>query len=68
MRHVAMNSASQVEAVAVAADLFAANQPRPHGASKTRRQRVRGRNLVRIDDVAQVSRRQRFNGPWHPLG
>src|SRR5580693_8565466 len=61
MGDIAMNGAAQIEPPAAAADLLAAHQARAHDAGKSRRQRVCGRNLFGIDDVAQIGRRQIFN-------
>src|ERR1700684_560011 len=41
----AMNGAAEVEAAPMAASLLATNQPRPHGAGKPRRERVRRRDV-----------------------
>ena len=60
MGDVAMDGAAQVEPAAAPAHLLAANKPRAHGAGKPRRQRVGRRDLVGIDDVAEVRGRQRF--------
>ena len=52
-----MDRAAQVEAAPVRPHLLAPCEPRPHGAGKARGERVGARNLGRIDEVAQVDRR-----------
>ena len=56
-----MNGAAQIEPPAAAADLLAAHQARAHDPGKPRRERMRRRDLVGIDDVAQIGRRQIFD-------
>jgi hypothetical protein len=54
MGDIAMNGATQLDASAATADLVATYQPRAHDASKSRRQRMRRRDLFGIDDMAQI--------------
>ena len=52
--NVAVDGTAQVEPAAVTADLLTPNEPRPHGAGKPRRQRMRRRDIVGIDDMTQI--------------
>ena len=49
-----MNGPAQIEAPSAAAHTFAPDQPRAHHARKPRGQRMRLRDVGRIDDVAQI--------------
>ena len=49
-----MNGPAQIEAPSVPAHTFAPDQPRAHHARKPRGQRMRLRDVGRIDDVAQI--------------
>ena len=58
MRDVAMDGAAQVEAAPAPAHLLAPHQPRAHACGRAApRARCVARDLVRIDDVAQVGGR-----------
>ena len=58
MGDVAVDGAAQIEPAAAAADLLAADEPRAHGAGKTRGKRMGCGDFVGIGDVAQVGCRQ----------
>jgi len=61
VRNIAMNGAAQIDPPPAAADFLAADQTGAHDAGEPCRQRVGRRNVVRINDVAQIGAGQRFN-------
>ncbi len=68
-----MNGAPEVEAAAAPARLLTPHQPRPHAMGEALGERVRLRDLPRIDDVTQIGDRPprgggRLAGMLAPLG
>ena len=58
MRHATMNSAAQIKAAPSTIRLLPPNEPRPHHLCQPRSQRVHGRDIGRIDDMAEVGVRE----------
>src|ERR1700731_2892551 len=54
VRHIAMNGAAQVEPSPTPAHLLATDEPRAHDAGKTFGERLGLRDVIGIDDVANV--------------
>ena len=61
VRDAAMDGAAQIEPATAPPDAFAAHQTRAHDAGKPRGERVRCRNVVGIDDVAEIGGAQGFD-------
>ncbi len=57
----AVDGAAQVEPAPAPPDALAAHEARAHHAGKPRGERVRRRNVVGIDDMAQIGRAQGFD-------
>ena len=73
VRDVAVNGATQIEPAAATANLLAAHEPRAHDAGKSRGERLRRRDVRRIDYVPQVGGGECFGArsafaPAAPVG